>query len=157
MKKFIFHVKQLKVKKFIKSISQLIPSISNATLEVASLRSCFFMEKPFSSFHETFFNSEILNCREKFIQVTLNFYYPFTVFQGLLPGFHWLFWKRIVFHSFMVFPGCIWTLLFFWCVVVTYIIVKRERGWKFSPNVSRSINSMILNFWSESHFHIRYH
>ena len=40
MKKIISDVKQLKMNKFIKSIWKLIFNTSNATLKVASLRSC---------------------------------------------------------------------------------------------------------------------
>ena len=38
MNKFIFDVKQLRMKKFVNSIRQLIIIMSNATLEVRSLR-----------------------------------------------------------------------------------------------------------------------
>ena len=38
----MFDVKQLKIKKFIKYIWQLIISTSNATLEVPSLRPCYY-------------------------------------------------------------------------------------------------------------------
>ena len=68
MNNFMFNIKQLKMKKFIKYIWQLIISNSNATLEVPSIRLCNplnYVLRTISS------NTKIKSITEKLCQTSL--------------------------------------------------------------------------------------